>query len=77
MLSSGQIRAARAFLGLGQRQLAEKAGVSFTTVQRIEDVAIGPGRSSAQNLEAVQRALEALGIEFLGEDGVRLRKTEP
>ena len=36
MISSAQIRAARALLGIDQKQLAEMAGVSVPTIQRME-----------------------------------------
>lgn len=36
MLTPAQLRAARALLGLDQRTLAELAGVSLPTIQRME-----------------------------------------
>ena len=36
MITAGQMRAARALLGIDQRQLAELAGVSLPTIQRME-----------------------------------------
>ena len=36
MISSAQMRAARALLGIDQKQLAEMAGVSVPTIQRME-----------------------------------------
>ena len=36
MISSGQLRAARALLGIDQRRLAELAGLSVPTIQRME-----------------------------------------
>lgn len=53
---------ARAALGLGVRELAEKAGVSFTTINRFETGKSGLQLSSA---EAIRRALEAQGVQFL------------
>jgi len=57
-----QIRMARNALRLGVRDLAEMAGVSFTTVSRFET-----GKSGLQlaTAEALRRALEAQGIQFL------------
>ena len=57
-----QLRMARAALRLGVRELAEIAGVSFTTVSRFETEKGGLQHSSA---EAIRKALEAQGIQFL------------
>jgi transcriptional regulator with XRE-family HTH domain len=65
-----QLRMARAAVGWGVRELAEKAGVTANTVSRIE-----LGADAKQStIEAIQRALEAAGIEFTNGDkpGVRL-----
>jgi hypothetical protein len=69
MIEAAQIRAARSLLNWSQVQLVEASGLSLTTVRRMEDSAIGPGRSSAENVDAVQRALAAAGIEFIAENG--------
>ncbi|OWU70509.1 hypothetical protein ATO3_19780 [Marinibacterium profundimaris] len=53
---------ARAALGLGVRELAAQAGVSFTTINRFETGKSGLQLSSA---EAIRRALEAQGVQFL------------
>ena len=77
MLTSGQIRAARAFLGWSAKELAERAGVHMTTVQRIERRQ-GPLRAKADSLHKIEEALEAAGIEFHsinGCPGLCLRKT--
>jgi transcriptional regulator with XRE-family HTH domain len=75
MLTSEQIRAARAMLRIEQKDLATRAGVSLETVKRIERA---PGIVSAytSTLNLLQRALEAAGIEFTNGDqpGVRLVK---
>jgi transcriptional regulator with XRE-family HTH domain len=77
MVTAAQIRAARALLGWNGAQLAEAAGVSLQTIRRMESE-LGPGRSSAANVEAVRRALEEAGAVFVeGDDaigpGVRLK----
>ena len=62
----------RAAIGWGVRELAEKAGVTANTVTRIEN-----GADAKQStIDALQRALEAAGIEFTNGDqpGVRLTK---
>jgi transcriptional regulator with XRE-family HTH domain len=81
MLSAGQLRAARALLGISQRQLAEIAGVSLPTIQRME-TSEGNVRGIVESLTRVVAALEAAGIELIGEHarserggrGVRLRQ---
>lgn len=82
MITSQQLRAARALLGLDQRQLAELARVSLPTIQRME-ASDGQVRGVVDTLVKVISALEAAGIELLGENavssglgrGVRLRDT--
>ena len=78
MLSSGQIRAARALLGWSQAELADQSGVSLATIRRIESER-GPDRSTAPNQAAIQKALEHGGVAFFPGDargglGVRLKK---
>lgn len=68
MVTAAQIRAARALLGWSGAQLAQAAGVSLQTIRRMESD-LGPGRSSAANVESVRRALEAAGVVFLEADG--------
>lgn len=60
---------ARAALGLGVRELAELAGVSFTTVNRFETGKSGLQHSTA---EALRVALEARGVQFLEAGAVAL-----
>jgi transcriptional regulator with XRE-family HTH domain len=78
MITSDQIRAARGLIRWSARQLAEKAGLSLPTIQRIE-AADGIPPTSAKTLDAIQRTLEAAGIAFIpangGGAGVRLRKS--
>jgi transcriptional regulator with XRE-family HTH domain len=57
-----QLRMARNALRLGVRELAEISGVSFTTVSRFETGKSGLQHSSA---EAIRKALESQGIQFL------------
>ncbi len=77
MITSEQIRGARAMLRWSAKQLAEQAGLSWPTVQRMESTQGVPSGLS-KNLELVQRALEGAGIIFIDEDdegrGVRLKK---
>ncbi|MBA4757526.1 helix-turn-helix transcriptional regulator [Sphingosinicella sp.] len=67
MITSQQMRAARALLGLDQRQLAELAGLSLPTIQRMESSA-GQVRGVVDTLVKVITALEGAGIEIIGEN---------
>jgi transcriptional regulator with XRE-family HTH domain len=80
LLSSLQLRAARALAGLDQRQLAEIAGLSVPTIQRME-ASEGVIRGNVDSLMKIVTALEQSGVELIAEDavssaggrGVRLR----
>lgn len=80
MITSQQMRAARALLGIDQRQLAALAGVSLPTIQRME-ASDGQVRSVVDTLVKVINAIESAGIEIIGENaqssgagrGVRLK----
>ena len=78
MISALQLRAARALLEWNQKDLSRASGLSLPTIQRMENPKFGPGRSSAANVDAVQKALESAGVEFISENGggagVRLAK---
>lgn len=82
MIVAQQIRAARALLAIDQKRLAEMAGVSLPTIQRME-ASEGQVRGTVETLVKVIGALEAAGIEIIGEHapssgigrGVRLRET--
>jgi DNA-binding XRE family transcriptional regulator len=69
MITPAQIRGARAMLGLTQKELAERAGLSATALVNIETGASDP---KASTIVAVQEALEAAGAEFIP-NGVRVR----
>jgi transcriptional regulator with XRE-family HTH domain len=80
MLTAPQMRAARALAGIDQRELAQKSGLSVPTIQRMEasDDVI---RGNVDSLMKLIGALEAVGIELIGEGtssssggrGVRLK----
>jgi transcriptional regulator with XRE-family HTH domain len=76
MLTAEQIRAARALLGWSARELAERAGVHRTTVERIER-SEQEIRTTVHTLGKVQQTLEDAGIEFISKGrkgrGVLLR----
>jgi transcriptional regulator with XRE-family HTH domain len=62
---------ARSALGWNVQELAERAQIGRATVIRFEG---GQGAPNRVTVAAIQRALEAAGVEFLTEGGVRLRK---
>ena len=82
MLTSPQLRAARALLGIDQRELSRLSDVSLATIQRME-ASEGNVRGVVDSLMKIVAALEAAGIELIGENmrsdgggrGVRLRQT--
>ena len=65
MITSRQIKAARALLGLTAAKLAEISNIGFTTIIRLESFE-GVPAGNVKTLEAVQSALEKAGIEFIG-----------
>jgi hypothetical protein len=77
MLSSEQVRAARALLRWEQKDLAEASKVSLPSIKRLEGQ---PGLLAAQprTIAAIREALEAAGVIFVDANGegagVRLRK---
>jgi transcriptional regulator with XRE-family HTH domain len=74
LITSDQIRAARALLRWSGRDLAEKTGLGFSTLMRLE-VLDGVPSAQAKTLETIQRAFEKAGIEFIGspESGAGVR----
>jgi transcriptional regulator with XRE-family HTH domain len=80
MISAGQLRAARALLGIDQRKLAELCGLSVPTIQRME-ASDGVIRGNVDSLMKLIEALNAAGIELIGDGaasqsggrGVRLK----
>ena len=74
MITSDQIRAARALLRWSGRDLAEKTGLGFSTLMRLE-VLDGVPSAQAKTLETIQKAFEKAGIEFIGspEEGAGVR----
>jgi transcriptional regulator with XRE-family HTH domain len=74
LITSDQIRAARALLRWSGKDLAEKTGLGFSTLMRLE-VLEGVPTAQAKTLETIQKALEKAGIEFIGspEEGAGVR----
>lgn len=84
MITSSQMRAARALLGLDQKTLAELSGVSLPTIQRME-ASGGNVRGIVDSLTKVIDALNRAGVELIGDNarsdsggrGVRLKEPAP
>jgi transcriptional regulator with XRE-family HTH domain len=80
MITAGQMRAARALLGIDQRELAQRSGLSLPTIQRME-ASDGVVRGNVDSLMKLVDALAANGIELISEGanssaggrGVRLK----
>jgi predicted transcriptional regulator len=78
------MRAGRALLGIDQQTLADRAGVSLPTIQRME-ASEGNVRGVVETLTKVVAAFDAAGIELIGENmpsvgqgrGVRLKERLP
>ena len=77
MISSSQVRAAKALLRWSGEDLASKSGVSLSTIRRVEASEGVPEAQNVKTLMLIKKALEDGGVEFIGspEDrpGVRLR----
>ena len=81
MITAGQLRAARALLGIDQRKLAELSGLSLPTIQRME-ASEGVIRGTVDSLMKLIAAIRAAGVELINEGdtspvggrGVRLRE---
>lgn len=76
MITSAQIRAARGLLDWSRKDLAGHSGVSFASMIRLESFE-GVPSSNIRTLEAIKKAFEEAGIEFIGSPeagaGVRWR----
>lgn len=81
MMTSAQLRAARALINVDQKTLAAMAGVSVPTIQRME-ASGGTVRGVVESLTRVIEALDRAGIELIGEQmpstgtgrGVRMKQ---
>lgn len=77
MLTSAQIRAARALLRWEQKDLATASKVSLPTIKRLE-VKTGPLGAHEVTVDALVRAFDSAGVEFLAAEagkgsGVRFK----
>jgi transcriptional regulator with XRE-family HTH domain len=84
MITGAQLRAARAFLGIDQRKLAELSGLSLPTIQRME-ASDGVVRGNVDSLMKLVTALDTAGIDLIADNatsptggrGVRLKGPTP
>ena len=84
MITAAQMRAARALLGIDQRQLATLSGVSLPTIQRME-ASEYTVRGVIETLTRVVDALDKAGVELIGDNarstgdgrGVRFKEAGP
>jgi transcriptional regulator with XRE-family HTH domain len=79
LITTGQVKAARALLGWSQADLARRSGISEPTIARLEALKgeLGGREGTAGR---IRTALETAGVEFIHENGggpgVRLRKRQ-
>jgi len=81
MIAAAQLKAARALLGIDQRQLALASGLSLPTIQRME-ASDGTIRGHVDSLVKLIGALDGLGVDLIdagevspgGGRGVRLKR---
>jgi transcriptional regulator with XRE-family HTH domain len=80
IITSDQVRAGKALLRWSGEDLAEKSGVSLSSIRRVESAENIPEGQNLKTLLAIRAALEIGGVEFIGspEDrpGVRLNTTK-
>jgi transcriptional regulator with XRE-family HTH domain len=75
LITSAQIRAARALLNWSRAELAHESGIGLSALMRLESSEGIPG-GHIKTLDAVQKTFEEAGVEFIGtpddRPGVRL-----
>ena len=69
MITAAQLRAARALLGVDQRELAQRCNLSLPTIQRME-ASDGVIRGNVDSLMKLIGALDAAGLELIAEGAV-------
>jgi DNA-binding Xre family transcriptional regulator len=76
LITTPQIRAARALLRWSANDLSDKSGIGISTIKRLE-VMDGVPAINISTMVAIQSALEDAGVEFVGSPddrpGVRLK----
>jgi len=76
VITSAQLRAARALLGIDRKTLAEAAEVSVPTIQRME-AGGGIVKGNVDTLTKIVEALDRAGVELLNSGGRGVRFKEP
>ena len=71
-ITTAQIRGARGILNWSQQDLAQRTGISATSIGAIENGQTTPREST---LSTIRKTLENSGIEFLGFEGVRVQNS--
>jgi transcriptional regulator with XRE-family HTH domain len=78
-ITSEQIRAAKAIIRWSGEDLAQAAGVSLSSIRRIEAASGIPKAQNMRTVLAIKAALEAAGVDFIGSPddrpGVRLKSS--
>ena len=69
MITAAQLRAARALVGMDQKDLAAASGLSLPTIQRME-ASEGVIRGNVDSLMKLIAALEAASVELINEGAV-------
>ena len=69
-ITTAQIRGARGILNWSQQDLAQRTGISATSIGSIENGQTTPREST---LSTIRKTLETAGIEFIGLEGVRVQ----
>jgi transcriptional regulator with XRE-family HTH domain len=76
LITSSQLRAARALLKITAIDLASISGVGISTIKRFE-LSDGVPSGNIKTIDSLKKALEKAGIEFIGSPddrpGVRLK----
>lgn len=75
MITSSQIKAARAMAGMTVRVLAEKSNIAFSTLVRLESAGNEIPAGNIETLKKLTNTFEQAGIEFIGtpESGAGVR----
>ncbi len=80
MITSNQIRAARALTEMTVRDLAERSQIAFSTLVRLESAGNEVPAGNIKTIDAVKKTFEELGVEFIGtptdHPGVRLKTSK-
>lgn len=70
MINGHQCRAGRALLRWRREDLAEKTGISVVSIKHFEDE---HHQTRVHTITKIRNAMEAAGVDFLADSGVRLR----